>query len=377
MAALGGIAAEHDGSPMDAGEKYPRVILRLKYPVVATSGGGGEITTTSSPLRDVTLLLANTRKDLNRTRIERCKERRALQNQVQCYKDGMKASSRDIEKRLYNAESAATTMARELKESKRRTSSWRREAHEQGEEVKRLRAALEDARSSSARRLADANSASSALALQSRKVEKLSAQLEVEKNAYRMRAGQLRQLKEARKENAILQEAVTESQGMVATAHGAADDLQMELNASKEMEGSLRTALHDQARKAVKAVKAATEMENELEAERQRGACAADACDALVTELKEIRGYSESLAKAASALTVPKFRDVERNDISYRTKARAHQEDKAYLLNIFSERAWRGGDIAAALKGAGLLPEVFGSSEVRCPAVINACLRLY
>ena len=81
-------------------------------------------------------------------------------------------------------------------------------------------------------------------------------------------------------------------------------------------------------------------------------------------EFIALRQHADKLATAASALTAPRYKDVKCKDISYRTKCRAHYEDRQYLTRIFSERVWRGDDVAAVLHDTGLLQEVFASSQV-------------
>ena len=367
MYTLGEHAPEQAGCLPEPSEQYPRVKLRMNYPVaVHRAGGGGQVTTSCTPLQDVTMELANVRKNLNRARVERCKERREFESELRGCKESIKRGHRELDKRLYHAEAMASSMQRELKETRWRAKSWRREAHEQGEEVKRLRAALEEARASDKRHLNEATAASSMLAVQARKVDKLQNKLEDEKNAYRMRSGQQHEMKKALKDNINLKEAVEQSErelSAMAEARAAdrerVESLQSQLEISEKARQSLRQGLFNEARKAIKSAKEAELAELQTAAEQEK---VAD----LTGELLMVREHADTLAKAASALTVPKFRDVEKDDMSYRTKCRAHWEDTQYLKTIFTERTWRGSDIATALHETDLLPQVFDSSQVSC-----------
>lgn len=96
----------------------------------------------------------------------------------------------------------------------------------------------------------------------------------------------------------------------------------------------------------------------------------------LVLELEEVRTHADHLAKSAAALTMPKYRNTDDENISYRTVCRAHQEDREYLQHILTKRSWRASDVAAALNTAGLLRGVFDSTEVHA-CIPAAPPRLY
>ena len=109
---------------------------------------------------------------------------------------------------------------------------------------------------------------------------------------------------------------------------------------------------------------------SQREAEEDKVSELESACKDLAGELEQVRSQADVLAQCASALTVPRFKDITRHDISYRTKMRSQHDDKQYLRNIFSEREWRASDVAAVLHETGLLSNVFETKQVRALTVL-------
>ena len=369
---LGKLAQEQPGDLPEAIEFVPRVTLRMKYPVVALAGGGDAmVTASSSPMRKMALQLADARKALNCCRVTNSKERRELEAQLRRCKEVTQSNHRELDRRLCRAEAAAADVDSMFKDAKRRASTWRRLAHKNTQEVKRLRAALDEARCSDKKHMAEAAAASASLDRQTWKLDKLTARLESEKSSYRVRAADGRRAKLQAKENVCLQEAAKDSQVQVEAAQAAARAalhkqvaLQEELAQAGEARLSLEQRLAVEAQKAQEAQHEAQQAALEVLAEQDKSASLAEARDALLGELVAVRKHADTLATCAAALTAPKYRDVTGKELSYRSKCRAHQEDKDFLMRIFSERAWRGDDVASVLHAAGLLPEVFASSEV-------------
>ena len=347
-------------------------MLRLKYPVVCTHGG--EIIPSASissaaPLAVVSGELASMRKDLNKVRVERSKERRDFEASVRRYKAAVKTNHREIEKRLSGAQAAATWMEKLHNDSKKHAAWWRKQAHAQAKEMKLLRAELAESRVSGSQQAAAANQAESDLSRQAWVVGKLTARLESEKSAYRQRAAKERQQKQMAKKIGTLQEAAAaakaEAEAMrsaAAAAQAELSEMGLELVQAKELQQALQQSLEAEAHKAHEAQQLAQQAEVEKEAEQERAASVVAARDALAGELAHVREQADLLAQCASALTAPKYRD---GDMSYRTECRAHQEDKEYLTRVFNERPWRGDDVATVLHEAGLLRQIFDSSEVR------------
>ena len=362
-------AAEQPGELPAAKEQVPRVILRMKYPLVDPAGGGdsgGELVTASSaPLRELALQLADTRKDLNRCRIEKSKERREFEAQVRACKELAKTNHRELHRRIQRASDAASKLQHMFKEERRRAASLRRDSYGQSLEVKRLRVALDEARCSGAKHQAEAAAAASQLARQGWKLDKVTARLHDEKSAYRVRAADVRQAKVHAKENVGLHEVAKKSQCALEAAHDAAGAVRRENVALKAKLAQAEEALAAEQQRKEEAHRAAQQAVLEMEAEKEKSTSLGEERDTLMGEFIALRQHADKLATAAaSALTAPRYKDVKCKDISYRTKCRAHYEDRQYLTRIFSERVWRGDDVAAVLHDTGLLQEVFASSQV-------------
>ena len=299
VAALGEQAHEQAGEPEPTEAGYPRVVLRLKYPVVCTHGG--EIIPSASissaaPLAVVSGELASMRKDLNKVRVERSKERRDFEASVRRYKAAVKTNHREIEKRLSGAQAAATWMEKLHNDSKKHAAWWRKQAHAQAKEMKLLRAELAESRVSGSQQAAAANQAESDLSRQAWVVGKLTARLESEKSAYRQRAAKERQQKQMAKKIGTLQEAAAaakaEAEAMrsaAAAAQAELSEMGRELVQAKELQQALQQSLEAEAHKAHEAQQLAQQAEVEKEAEQERAASVVAARDALAGELAHVR----------------------------------------------------------------------------------------
>ena len=124
----------------------------------------------------------------------------------------------------------------------------------------------------------------------------------------------------------------------------------------------------EQVQKARKAERAAKLAGLEKEAEEEKVAELTAARDALVEKLEEARQRADEMASKAAALTVPKNKDV--NDKADRTVRRYRLEDRQFLSTIFTERDWRAEDVAVVLHDVGLLPKLFGTTQVRALELI-------
>ena len=257
-------------------------------------------------------------------------------------------------------------------DSKWRLVSLRRQVHEQGKELKRLRAELGEAREEARKHQKSANLAESNLSRQQRQTEKVSAMLETEKVAYRGRAQDRQLAKHVAKENLALHADINAMQIEAASKQSALELLESRLQSESASRQSSEEAVfiakaasraaEQRAKEAERAMKLAYLVK---EVEVQKVEELSTARDALLAELGEVRMHANTLAEAAAALTVPKYRNVNEVTMSYRTKCRAHQEDRDYFKTILVERTWRACDIATALHEADLLKGVFETTEVR------------
>ena len=342
----------------------------MNYPVTFAGGvvEGGLVCASDQLI--VSTKLAEARKQLNQSRIGRSMDRREFESEVRRFKEEAKSGSRHLSRALGNALTSAAEMERQYKEAKWRAATWRREAYENEQEVKRLKTEISEARALQSRYLAAANSAESKLGRQDRNVEKLTARLEHEVSAYRERAAEKEGAKRLVKENRSLQANLEEAQGAAVAEQGARLSLQQRLSRAEEAREVAKQAAEKadlrckaQVQKARKAEHAAKLAGLEKQSEEEKVAELLAARDDLAGQLEEARQRADDLAAKAAALTVPKNKDV--CDKADRTQRRYRQEDRQFLTTIFSERDWRADDLAAVLHDVGLLPKIFGTTQVR------------
>lgn len=375
---LGVYAEEQPASLPDAEEWYPRVKLRMNYPV-SLAGGGVSTALTSAPLAsDVLAQLTEARIQLNRCRVQRSQERRDFETEVRRCKETVKSTGREITKALGNAVTTASTMEKMYMDSKRRAKSWRREAYDNELVIKRLRTELSDVRAlEKSASLASAR-AQSDLSRQTWLLEKATTRIESEKTAYRARASERREGYKAIKDNKALEGDLDDLAAEKAEVEMQRAALERQLEDAVEARQAAQEAaalaqeryLHESWR-ASEAESAAELAASQREAEEDKVSELESACNDLAGELEQVRSQADVLAQCASALTVPRFKDITRHDISYRTKMRSQHDDKQYLRNIFSEREWRASDVAAVLHETGLLSNVFETKQVRALTVLD------
>ena len=345
----------------------------MNYPL--TFAGGLICSSDQQASSALSMQLADARKQLNQSRVGRSMDRREFESEVRRFKEEAKSSSRHLTRTLGTAQTAAAEMERQCKETKWRATTWRRQAYETEQEAKRLKLELKEARELQSRYLAAANKAESNLARQERTVEKLSTRVDQEKSAYRERALLQQGTKRLSKENASLQSNLEEAHGAAEAEKDVRVALQHRLSRAEADRMAARQAAEqaevrckEQVQKARKAERAAKLAGLEKEAEEEKVAELTAARDALVEKLEEARQRADEMASKAAALTVPKNKDV--NDKADRTVRRYRLEDRQFLSTIFTERDWRAEDVAVVLHDVGLLPKLFGTTQVRALELI-------
>lgn len=342
----------------------PRVRLRLQYPLATTLEEPAALTIYDE--NNVNVLQLQQQVKAYRSKVwkaarEKGEAERKCRLQLSELTTDIKARARGLNASLGDLSQKLDGVRFDLRQTNKQLTYYRKVSYDQGKLIDMLKNEKQLLADELKKHKSGQHKAEILLRRVTTAKDKMVKALETEKTAYRMRAEEATELKALRHDVVHLRGVQAESehlQAELSAASAAAAGARKEADILKEeLDASLTERKVEAAAQRVVGDYLSSEMvakESELEALRAGLAQAQQA----VADMKE----RTTSASGQVSLVLGPARA--RTGASDRSGRRYRKEERDYLTEMFTERAWRGEDVAAALEAARLLPGIFDSKPV-------------